>query len=169
MMQIIGHPSLNSPLQGAFILPKRGIVILNHYTTLGAQSILRQQYRGESVWAGDLYIGLCQEVIDADMELGDITTEPSSAGGYARKALQLNTTDWPTSDLVNGIPHIRSKVLNFAASSANYSVPFTRLFLCDAASGSSGLLISMSAALNTPLLIEDGSDEDVQYEVYMKT
>lgn len=156
-------------LNGIFHLPRRRIILPNNYTTLGAQSILREQYRGESVWGGTtLYVGFCDEAFDPDMTLADITTEPTAAGGYARAPLVCNTTDWPTSDLVNGIPRIKSKTLNYAASGADFSAAFSRLFLCTVASGTSGLLLSLSAALNTPLLIEDGSDEDVQYELYMK-
>ena len=118
---------------------------------------------GGSNW----YIGLCNETPDESAGLADISTEPTSAGGYARQALVRNATDWPTVTTVNGHVVIRSATVTFSASGADFSGDITRAFLTSASSGTSGKLYSFSGALTTALTVVDGQSFAMQYEAYL--
>jgi len=116
--------------------------------------------------AGNFFVGVCDQVPAFSDTLASITTEPTSAGGYARLALTRDATGWPTIDLVNGEIRWLSKVLNFAASGADFSTAFTRLFLCNVASGTSGKLFAYTGAYSSEILLLDGQDKDVRFEIY---
>lgn len=116
--------------------------------------------------AGDFFVGVCDQIPAYGDTLTEITTEPTSAGGYARLALTRDATGWPTIDQVNGETRWLSKVLAFAASGADYSTAFTRLFLCNVASGSSGRLFAFSGAYASDILVLDGQTKNVRFELY---
>ena len=81
--------------------------------------------------AGDFFVGVCDQIPVSDDTLASITSEPSSAGGYARQPLSRDATGWPTIDVVNGEVRWLSAAMIFAASGADFSTGFTRLFLCN--------------------------------------
>lgn len=112
------------------------------------------------------YVGLCNQIPTKLDLLSSITSEPTSAGGYARQALARNSTDWPTLDTVNNVPRCKSKTVPFAASGADFSAAFSRAFLCTVVSGTAGTLIAVSGALTTPLTILNGQTKYVSYELY---
>ena len=101
------------------------------------------------------------------MTLSTITGEPSSAGGYARKAILRNSSGWPTVEQVNGVYRAVSAEVSFAASGAAFSTSIRRAFLCSVLSGSSGTLLAVSGPLPTALLVADGETYPMQYALYM--
>ncbi len=112
------------------------------------------------------YVGLCDQIPDAEDTLADITTEPSSAGGYARQPLSRDVTGWPTIEVVNGEVRWVSAAFVFAASGADFSTEFTRLFLCNVVSGSSGKLFGYSGAYSSEILLLDGQSKTMKFELY---
>lgn len=112
------------------------------------------------------YLGLCDQAPALADTLVSIITEPSAAGGYARKSIERNSTGWPTFDTVSGINRARSKILTFTASGANYSRAFSRAFLCSVASGTVGNLFAVSGALTVPVTLLNGESFQLRYELY---
>lgn len=135
----------------------------NRLTFQGATSFLKQIFQADvtDVTAGgNWFVGLCGEnaVSNVDfpnIDLTDITDEPSSAGGYARKAIARNTTGFPTASITVVGQSVRSRSLQitWTPSGADFSLAITRLFLCNVVSGTSGILYAFSG----PLLFSDGS------------
>ncbi len=116
--------------------------------------------------AGNFYVGVCDQTPDFADTLTDISTEPTSAGGYARLPVTRDATGWPTIDVVNGEVRWLSKNLTFAASGADYSRAFTRLFLCNVASCTAGKLFCISGAYSSDMLLLDGQNKIVRFELY---
>jgi hypothetical protein len=98
--------------------------------------------------------------------LTDIT-ELTGAGGYARKAITRDLTGWPTLTTINNRKLIRSLVVNFAATGADFSAAFVRMFLTDVASGTAGVLYAISGAFSPAILVENGLNINVQYEFFL--
>ena len=115
---------------------------------------------------GNFYLGLCNQIPDKNDTLVDITTEPTVTNGYARIAIPRSAAGFPTIDVVNGETRILSLLRTFTASGGDFSSSFTRAFLCNVASGSTGILFGFSGALPTALLIEDGQSKDLRWEFY---
>jgi len=117
--------------------------------------------------AGNFYVGLCNQTPAFSDTLVSITTEPTSAGGYARQPLSRDATGWPNTNInVNGENLWRSAILTFAASGADFSDPFTRLFLCNVVSGTAGILFAYSGASPSEILILDGTSRDLIFEIF---
>lgn len=144
--------------------------IRNQVTLEGAISLQKMAFQAATsdiAAGGNFYIGLCRMVDEPliTYALTDITNEPTSAGGYAREAVTRDATGWPTQVTINNVPLIRSKVVTFSASGADFDEAHNRLFLTDAASGTSGILFAVSGkrAVNQDVL--DGEDLDVYYQM----
>ena len=152
-------------------LPSSEIRIPNIVVLEGKEQFLRAVTRNEDMGLTGgppplFYIGLCDQVPNAADTLTSITTEPTSAGGYARIGIERSSVGWPTIDEVNGVKRAMSKIVTFAASGADYSGAFSRAFLCSVSSGTTGFLFSYSGALSVPITLLDGESVDVQYELY---
>ena len=135
----------------------------------GEEAFMQMLFQGDNtiVAAGaNFYLGVCNQTPIKTDTLSDISSEPSSAGGYARQALVRNSTDFPTLGQVDAETRILSILATFAASGADFSAPFTRLFLTDAASGSVGTLFCYSGAYSAAIQLLDGQSKDVQFEFY---
>lgn len=144
--------------------------IRNQVTLEGAISLQKMAFQGATsdiAVGGNFYIGLCRMVDEPliTYTLTDVTNEPTTAGGYARKAVTRDATGWPTQVTVNNVPLIRTKVVTFAASGADFDQAHNRLFLTDASSGTSGILFAISGkrAVNQDIL--DGESLDVYYQM----
>lgn len=142
----------------------------NTLVSEGEQSFLRMMVRDEQTdvaGGGNFYIGLMGNTFTATTTLSTLLGEPTNTGGYARQAVTRNSAGWPTQDTVNGIGHVRSVVINFTASGADFSTTIQRIFLCSVGSGSSGRLFAISAPLAAPLAITNGTTFPVQYDLYL--
>lgn len=146
------------------------ITVKNRITTEGKTAFLKMLLRDDATYVaagGNFYIGLCDQVPALADTLADLSSEPSAAGGYARAAITRDSSGWPTLEAALEDMVLRSAVITFTASGADFDMPFSRLFMCDVASGTSGTLFSYSGALTTPITILDGESKDVQYELYL--
>lgn len=136
----------------------------------GEASFLKMILQGNVVdvaLGGNFYLGMTNQAPTETDILASITTEPGATGGYARKALARNAVDFPTLFQSNGVWGLRSKLVVWTPSAADYDTPFTRVFLCNVASGSVGVLFSYSGPLlqeTTPL---DGVSVNVYYELFL--
>lgn len=152
-------------------LPDCKIRIPNLVVAEGKEQFLRAVTRNEGMGLTGgppplFYIGLCDQVPAVTDTLTSITTEPTSAGGYARIGIERSSVGWPTIDEVNGVKRAASQIVTFAASGADFSSSFSRAFLCSVASGTLGFLFSYSGPLSVPIALLDGESIDVQYELY---
>jgi hypothetical protein len=86
------------------------------------------------------YLGLGRGTLpNEDATLADLI-ELAAASGYARKALNANSTDFPLLTLVNNAWKIQSIVSHWAATADWLDADYA--FLCDVASGTSGRLFA---------------------------
>lgn len=160
-------------MRGQYIIRSKNlgkIIVPNRITAEGKDAFLKMLLRADATFVaggGNFYVGLCNQVPDLADTLADLTSEPSSAGGYARLPITRDSAGWPDIEVVSEDTVLRSAVMNFAAAGADYSTAFSRLFLCNVLSGTSGILFSYSGPIATPLLITDGNSIDVQYELYL--
>lgn len=157
-------------MRGFFTI--NGQRIPNFITEEGEEIFVKMMARDDqSIIAGgaNFYLGLTTEInISKTAGLVDLTGELTSQGGYARKAIARSSVGWPTVGKINGVYRAKTAAINFAAAGADYSDAFTRAFLCTVAAGSVGFLISFSGRLATPLLITDGNNEDIFYELFAR-
>lgn len=144
-------------------------VVQNAWVSEGVEALLKMFAQGNNVIvaaAANFYIGLCTG--DTAANLAAIATEPSAAGGYARQGFARSVIGVPTIDTSGGTWRFVSTVETFAATGADYSVTFDRLFLCSVAAGTAGILFAYTAALAAPIQISDGELIQVVYEGYME-
>lgn len=145
-------------------------VIKNNIPQEGEAAYLKMLFRDDQTivaGAANFFIGLKDAAYDPTLTLATITGEPSGTGGYARQPLVRNAANWPNLLLVNGVYRIGSISVNFTATGADFSTSFSRLFLCSVVSGTSGVLLSVSGALDVPKSILNGTTLPVQYELYL--
>lgn len=161
-------------MRGCFILnpgtPKE-IRIPNIITDEGEDTFLKMILRAsvaEVSAGGDFFMGLCDQVPAEVDQLSDITTEPTSQGGYARQAISRDATGWPLIDAIGEAMRGQSLTVQFAASGADFSDSIQRAFLCNVVSGSSGLLLAYSGLFPNPILIADGETKNMKYEFYLR-
>ncbi len=135
----------------------------------GETALLQMLLQGNNaiVAAGaNFYLGLCNQTPVKSNVMGDISTEPLVANGYARQAISRDTTGFPTIEQINNETRAVSLTLTFAASGGNFSTSFTRAFLCTDASGLTGTLLAFSGAYASPILLADGQSQQVKFEFY---
>jgi hypothetical protein len=145
--------------------------IWNNIVDEGENDFLQMIFQGNNtiLAAGaNFYVGLMGAVFSETTTLATVSGEPSGAGGYARQAIARNAGDWPTIGDVNGVKRILSKVVTFTATGADYSIAFSRMFLCNVSSGSAGRLFAVSGALPAPVSILNGQSKQMQYECYLR-
>lgn len=135
----------------------------------GEEALLKMLFQGDDTIVaagGNFYLGLCNQTPSKNDNLIDITTEPSVANGYARKPIVRSAVGFPTIEQVNNETRILSLVVTFTASGGDFSSSFTRAFLTDAASGSTGVILAYSGAYDTPILLTDGQSQQMRFEFY---
>jgi len=130
--------------------------------TEGEEALLKMLFQGDNTIVaagGNWYLGLCEQTPTKADDLTSITTEPTSAGGYARIAIARNTTDFPTANIgqVSGETRILSVLKTFSAVGADFSRTFDRAFLCNVAS---------SGQYSSPIQLLNGESQDIQFEFY---
>ncbi len=145
------------------------IRIPNIVTDQGEEDVLTYLFTDVDWLTADTYhLGLCGDAnVAEDAVLADLTDEPTSAGGYARKPLVRNVTDFPVIDQVNGVFRAQSKLLTYTASGAAFSTAFTRAFICNVATGTVGRLLAFSGGLPSGVTLLDGQSFDLKYELYL--
>ncbi len=158
-MNIRGEFTLITSIGKTIILP-------NTITAVGAEALLKHDF--QNVTLNNFYLGLCDQSPAHSDALVDITTEPGSAGGYARKLLTRNGTDWPTvvTD-ANQETRVESKDVTWNAAAADFDTAFSRIFLCDIISGTAGILFAYSAPLSAAITLLDGNSFPVKYKFYI--
>jgi len=160
-------------MQGEYLiwLPKAEspLVIPNLIPDGGKDEFYKMIFQNVTAIAGgaNWYVGLLDQVPLAASLLTDVTTEPTSTGGYARQALVRSAVGWPTLATINGRRALTSATVTFTASGAAFSRTISRLFLTDAASGTAGKLYSVSGAISTPLQLPNGQSINAQYRLYL--
>ena len=139
--------------------------------TEGEEALLKMLFQGDNTIVaagGNWYLGLCEQTPAKGDDLTSITTEPTSAGGYARIAIARNTTDFPTANIgqISGETRILSILKTFSAVGADFSRTFDRAFLCNVASGTAGILFCYSGQYSSPIQLLNGQSQDIQFEFY---
>ena len=161
-------------VHGVFIFwadTPREIRIPNIVTEEGELAFLKmivQAHTGDVAPGADFFVGLCEQAPEDDDTLVSITTEPTSAGGYAREALARTAGAWPSITKVGSATLAQSIAVTFTATGADFSRSFNRAFLTNVASGTSGLLLCYSGALPTPKTLLDTESISVKYELYLR-
>ena len=158
--------------QFRFTLPNgEEIIVPNIITDQGEEDLLKMILQADVAIisaGGNWFVGLCEETPGETDTLASISTEPTSAGGYARQPIARNTTGWPTISQVNDAFRGLSLQITFAASGADFSRTIQRAFLTNVASGTAGRLFAYSGLLPNPLLITDGNNLPVKYELFLR-
>jgi len=137
-------------------------VLPNLVTYNGGSRFLDIIFRGA---VPTFFLGLMDQTITKSNVLTDVTTEPTTAGGYARIPVARSSVGWPTLDFVNGIPRIVTALNTFTATGAPFSRAISRVFLATTVDNT-GYLLSVSAALSTPITLASGESLPFYYEVF---
>jgi len=155
-----------------FHIPGRLPIILpNTVTNEGEAAFLKMLMRDDQTivaGGGNFYLGLCGQTFTEASTLATLSGEPTATNGYARQSIVRSAAGWPTQDTVNNTARIRSAVVNFSASGGNFSTSIWRAFICNVASGTSGILFAVSASLSTAQLVTDGQTFSLQYDFYLE-
>ena len=130
------------------------------------KSILGDIFQGTSLVPSTLYIGLCSnETIYQDMPLSEIVEVTGT--GYSRQALLRGNADWSNPSEQSDSYSIESAIKTFTASGSDWT-PFSRMFLTDAASGTTGSLFAVSTALPSPVTLADGTSFPTTFKLFLK-
>jgi len=138
-------------------------------TSAGEQQLLKMLFQGDNtiVAAGaNFYLGLCNQTPAKTDTMADISTEPTVANGYARKAIVRSAVGFPVIEEVNGETRIVSLVISFTAAGGDFDASFTRAFLCTDASGLGGTLFAYSGAYGSVITLLDGETRQIKFEFY---
>lgn len=155
-------------MRGRFVWSDKGIILPNTLMNEGEELLQNMAFRNQPIGgSGAFYIGLCQDVFTGKgMTLGDIVGEPTETNNYARQIVNRDATDWNAPVTTNDVTNIRSKTVSFSAIGGDYSNAISRLFLTNAATGTTGILFSLSSALQTPKLIVDTEIAQFWYDIF---
>lgn len=144
--------------------------LLYHKNTLvatGASWFLRTMFRGEAVLPATYYVGLTNAAYTFDgATLATMAAGEPVGNGYARQALEKNTTDWTVQE-VSGVMQALSKIVQFTAT-ALWTQNWQRAFLCDAAAGTVGNVIAVSGPTPVARTVNTGQGPAVQYTYYLR-
>jgi len=135
----------------------------------GEEALLKMIFHGDETivaTGANFYLGACNQTPAKTDTLANISSEPSSQGGYARLPLARNILEFPTLGQIDAETRILSIVATFSAVGADFSSPFTRLFLTNVASGSAGILLAYSGAYSSAIQLLNGQSKDVQYAFF---
>lgn len=130
------------------------------------KSVLADLFNGASNIPATLYIGLCNnEQVSRDMTLADLSEVTGT--GYARIALARGTVDWQTPVAQSDSYSLTTAIKTFEASGSDWT-EFNRMFLTDAASGTSGKLLAISTALPTPVTLTSGKSFPTAFKLFLQ-
>lgn len=161
-------------LHGQFIFypgTKKELIVPNLITDEGEESFLKMIMQADVIDVpadNNFFLGLCEETPGETDTLVTITTEPTSAGGYARQPFARNTSGVPTIEQVNDAFRAVSLQLTFTASGVDFSRSIQRAFLTNVVSGTAGILFAYSGLLPNPITILDGTNLPVKYELFLR-
>lgn len=132
----------------------------------GAEAMLKSMFRGESTLPATYYLGLTNASYTfASATLTAIAAGEPSGNGYARQALNKDTTDWAVAS-VNNQWRAQSKTVTFTAT-GTWTPNWTRMFLCNAASGTSGIVFSLSGARSAQT-VQSGQGPTLRFEFWLR-
>lgn len=147
---------------------KEPLHIKNTLVAQGAQWFLRTMFRGEAVLPATYYLGLTNSSYTFDTAtLALMAAGEPVANGYARQALNKNTTDWTVQE-VNGVYQALSKIVTFTCTTAPWTVNWLRMFLCDAAAGTAGNVVAVSGPAPAARVVNVGAGPSIQYQFYLR-
>lgn len=145
-----------------------GVVLHNQFTDAGLVGVLAAAFQNSYPVSG-LHIGLCQAVPGRALTLADLIEPSIGVNGYARQAINRDAVDWLTTGTQADDPFIETKTYVFAATGAAFDQEVTRLFLTPEATATTGDVWAVSAAFETPKLIDPltlEADRSFTYRVY---
>ena len=158
-------------MRGEYILwpeEDRELIIPNSIVQDGMPGLLAMMLQADVsqvAAGGNFYMGLCTDNTPTHT-LATLVGEPTG-NGYARQPITRNAAGWPLIEIINSNGHARSSICTFVCSGSNYNVTVSNVFLCNAASGSSGKLYSCSATFPTPIQLAPGQTIPVQFDLYV--
>lgn len=104
------------------------ICVPNHFTPTGMQQVVEAAFNQDPTsW----YVGLCNNAPSDSDALAEIVEPTVGVNGYARVALDMDSTDWPTIGVVNNEIRVVSKNVVFTPTGAGFDVATSRLFITD--------------------------------------
>lgn len=150
---------------------EKPLILPNLITNEGEASFLRMIVQADNVdvpSGGNWFVGLIgNNALDETSVLVDITDEVPVLNNYARQPILRNATGWPTITQVD--PHHRalSASVDFEATGGDFANTYTRVFLCNVVSGTTGILYSVSAAAPAAIQISDTEIQSISYELFL--
>ena len=163
----------NEALQGGYFVEyvknKKQPRVKNTLVKYGAQSFLQTVFQALTPLAGTLYLGLTNAAYTFDQAalLTALNAGEPVGNGYARQALIRDNTHWTVSE-VNGVMMVQSVIVNFTCTGAPWTQNWLRMFICDAAAGTAGNVVSLSGAAPAPRVVNVGAGPAIQYEYFLR-
>lgn len=158
------------PFYGIFEINKSredAVIINNTIVSDGAQRYLQNLFQAGATLPGTFYIGLTNASYTFDTaSLAAVAAGEPVGNGYARQAAVRNTSDWDVSE-IGGFWRAKSKQLVYTAS-ADWTNPWSRAFLCNAASGTSGNVFALSGPTVAPRVVLNGAPPSISYEFWVR-
>jgi len=140
--------------------------VKNTVTGDGAALFLRNLFRAEAVMPATFYLGLTNASYTySSALLVDIAAGEPTVGGYGRQPILRDIPSWVISQ-ISDTTRCRSIPVTFTAT-AQWDKQWTRMFLCDAASGTVGTVFSLSKALD-PQTVLAGQGPSMAYEHWIR-
>jgi hypothetical protein len=134
----------------------------NTLVDTGEQDILAVYFRAGTA-PTTFYIGLCNSTPIETTTLATLTAE-AAGSGYARQQITRDATGWPTLALQGGDYRADAATKTFTAAGGTIG-PVTTSFLCtNAASGTTGTLVSFDA-LSASRTLNSGDSLDVSQRI----
>lgn len=158
-------------MRGEYRHLNSGLLIPNHVTDEGEAAFLKmiaQAAVADVAAGGNWYFGLMEDAHSEVLTLSDIVGEPSGAGGYARQAIVRDGVGFPTIGSNNGIAFAETDTIAFTAAGADFDEAVWRLFMCNVASGTAGLLFAISSPFDVALTILDTETHNFNYRLWMR-
>lgn len=155
----------NFILQNGLLVP----LVPNTIVEFGAEALLKFMFQDDdSDYPASWYLGLTNASYEFDTAdlLTALAAEEPTGNGYARQALSRDDTTWDVS-VVNSLWRARSTTATFTAS-AGWDKDWSRMFLCDVASGTAGNVFCVSKALSTPQTVLSGQGPLLAYEFWIR-
>lgn len=148
------------------------VIIPNRIFDGGEESFLKMITRADVVdvaSGGNFYVGLCDDNVVDSRDLTTLTGEPGVVNGYARQAITRDAIGWPTISAVGQMFRALSAQVTFTAVGGNFDTAIKRVFLCNVASGTAGILFAMSGRLaGQPITVQVGTPLNIQYELFIR-
>lgn len=120
---------------------------------------------------GSMYLGLCNDVPALGLTLADLTEPTIGTNGYARIEITRDTTGFPNSGTVNGVPYLETADAVWEASGGDFDSAISRLFLTPEETATIGEVWALGEALIAPVTIgpsTDAADRTFRFRQYMR-